>query len=197
MPSDPLAARRLEALPEPYRSQVERTLQAQEAHRASGHLARAVGASLEDWLEAQHREAIRRGIVARLSHVGPPVAWVHKVGGLRVVAKAPGPADYQGQTSDGRALAIEAKSCEGRLSRRDLTITQAADLTACATHNGIALLVWEHREAGRVTRYAIPWLEVPWHRGRRGKDGQPCETLDAADAAPWAVRPGLYLEGLL
>ncbi len=147
---------------------------------AAGQIAaRDHGDELERWLEAQHERAIARGLLCRMRHVGPP----HRrtgVGGHEIRIVGLGPADYQGQLPGGCAIALEAKSREGRLSRDELPEHQRADLDACAAGGGLAVLV--ARLGGTI--HAIPWREVPWCSPRGGSP-----SIGAADVSAWRVDP--------
>lgn len=159
------------------------------ARTTAGALARRAGESFEAWLAMQHDRAIERGLLARMSHVGAP-STPHVVGGhvardrrgrMLAAITGKGPADFQGQLPGGRAVAIEAKSREGRLYREDVAEHQRADLDACADGGGLAVLV--ARLDGVV--YAMPWREVPWCSPRGGT-----LSIGAADVAAWRVDRG-------
>lgn len=124
---------------------------------ASGTEAQEHGAALERWLSAQHLAAREAG-VANIRKVGPPV--VMGSGGVLVGFAGVGPADYLGALRGGRAVAIEAKSREARLSLREIPKHQQDDLTRTAHLGGLALLVVELREARTI--YVAEWREVPW-----------------------------------
>ena len=124
---------------------------------ASGGEAQEHGAALERWLSAQHRAASLAGM-ANVRKVGPPV--VVGSGGVLVGFGGVGPADYLGALRGGRAVAVEAKSREARLSMREIPRHQQDDLARTAHLGGLALLVVELRDTGRI--YAAEWGAVPW-----------------------------------
>lgn len=166
------------------------------AARANATRAQAVGQDLERWLAAQHRAAGLQGI-AHVRHVGPPVAHAGSRGQhLTVIGK--GPADYQGLLRGGRAVAIEAKSRDARLSLADIPEHQQRDLEAVERLGGLALLVVEVRAAQLVA--AVPWTEVPWRvssrvldRGKPSERVERSETVGAEELAPWRAVAGCYL----
>lgn len=152
---------------------------------AGGHAARDAGASFEAWLAAQHRLADATGL-AYVRHVGPPVAFTG-AGGRELKIVGTGPADFQGVMRGGRALAIEAKSREGRLARAEIPPHQQRDLLRVASLGGMALLVVELREHQLVA--AVPWTQVPWRVARTA------EAVGADELAPWRVDSSrCYLE---
>ena len=159
--SPALRAAALRACPEGERDALARkmdaALQARVVRTAQGRAAQAHGVTFERWLEGQHAEAVRLGLAGRIVHTGPLVVFT-RGGDPKVVG--PGGADYQGTLAGGRSLVIEAKSRGGRLSRGELPQHQVADLEACASVGGLALLVFEHQPTGG--RYAMPWGSVPW-----------------------------------
>lgn len=169
---------------------------------ASGGRAHARGEALEAWLLAQHQELAARG-VAHVRHVGAPVAVGRDGQPVRWMGR--GPADFQGVLAGGRALAIEAKSREGRLSRREIPPHQQEDLFAVHQLGGLALLVVELTTPGEALGdlgdlYAAPWVDVPWRASerRRSVGMATCvdtsQTVGRAELAPWRVgRAGLYL----
>lgn len=169
---------------------------ADRAARANATKAQAVGASLEAWLAQQHRAAASMGL-AHVRHVGPPVAHGGSHGQhLKVIGR--GPADYQGLLVGGRAVAIEAKSRESRLSLADIPEHQQRDLEAVERLGGLALLVVEVREVQLIA--AVPWTEAPWRvtsrvlrRGTPAERVERSETLGAEELAPWRVVAGCYL----
>lgn len=159
---------------------------------AAGLVARRHGAALEAWLTMQHERAVAKGLLARMAHVGAPSA-PHVVNGrlgrdqrgrMLAAITGTGPADFQGQLPGGRSVAIEAKSREraapreGRLALEEIAEHQRADLDACASGGGLAVLV--ARLDGAV--HAIPWREVPWCSPRGGSP-----SIGAADVARWRV----------
>ncbi len=167
-----------------------------QAARANAAAAQAAGASLEHWLGQQHRVAASLGL-AHVRHVGPPVAHGGSRGQhLKVIGL--GPADYQGVLRGGRALAVEAKSRDGRLSRADIPEHQQRDLQRVSDLGGLALLVVEVRRAQLIA--AVPWAEVPWTvrertlgRGKPSERVERPETIGAEELAAWRVVAGCYL----
>lgn len=156
------------------------------ARMSAGKIARHRGEALEAWMAMQHDRAIERGLLARMSHVGAP-STPHVSGGrlardqrgrMLAAITGVGPADFQGQLPGGRAVAIEAKSREGRLSREEIPEHQKADLDACAAGGGLAVLVVR---LDGVT-HAIPWRAVPWCSPRGGRP-----SIGAADVAAWRI----------
>lgn len=155
------------------------------ARVAAGHVARDAGAAFEAWLAAQHQAASVAGL-AYVRHVGPPVAHTG-AGGRELKIVGTGPADFQGVMCGGRALAIEAKSREGRLARAEIPEHQQRDLARVAALGGVALLVVELREHQLVA--AVPWRDVPW------KVARTAEAVGAAELGPWRVDASrCYLE---
>lgn len=156
-------------------------------HRhTGGDLAVRHGDELERWLDAQHQRAIARGLLCRMRHVGPPTKRIGP-GGTELVVVGVGPADFQGQLPGGRAVALEAKSREGRLRFDEIPEHQRDDLTACAEGGGLAVLV---ARLNGVT-HAIPWFAVPWGSPRGGRP-----SIGAADVASWRVDPRCELHPL-
>lgn len=151
---------------------------ARDPHRsAGGDLAVRHGDELERWLDAQHRQAIAAGLLVRMRHVGPPTKRIGP-GGTELIVVGVGPADFQGQLPGGRAVALEAKSRDGRLRFDEIPEHQREDLTACAGGGGLAVLV--ARLGGVI--HAIPWFVVPWGSPRGGRP-----SIGAADVIAWRV----------
>lgn len=168
-------------------------------HHAIGARARSRGGSFEAEIEAANDAAVARHLVARLTHVGPPHERTGP-GGARVVITGPGGADYQGQTVDGRAIAMEAKCRAGRLRWVEVEEHQRQDLDAChrsggvdACHRsgGVAVLLYRWTTPDRRTArtFAVPWGEVPW----RQLDGRPT-SVGPEELAPWEVPPRALLD---
>lgn len=158
-------------------------------HAAIGAMAHARGDAFEAWLDAAHAAALAGGLLARMRHVGPP----HKrIGAGEVVIVGTGPADYQGQTLDGRAVSLEAKCRAGNLRLAELPEHQRADLDACARAGGVAALVyrWTTPDRTRQRTFALPWAQVPWNAARRG-DGP---SVGPEVCAPWEVHPHALLD---
>ena len=158
-------------------------------HAAIGRVAKERGDAFEAWLDAAHEASVASGALARMRHVGPP--HVRGAGGVPVIVGV-GPADYQGQTRDGRAVAIEAKCRAGNLRSAELPDHQRADLDACADGGGVAALVyrWTTPDRRAQRTFVVPWRRVPWSAARRG-DG-PSVGPDAC--APWEVDPRALLD---
>ncbi len=74
------------------------------------------------------------------------------------------------------ALAVEAKSCVGRLQRDDLAPHQRNDLARVEEMGGLALVLVELRAEGGALlgRWCAPWseLEARWKVSRRAKPGR-------------------------
>lgn len=164
---------------------------------AGGRRAHAHGESLEAWLTTQHEAARARGLLARMRHVGAPTepytdhgrAVRDRRGRLLVVIAGVGPADYQGQLPGGRAVALEAKSREGRLYRADIAPHQQVDLDDCAAGGGLAVLVARLCDV----LHAIPWRVVPWVSPRAGR---PSIGEGDAGLSRWRVDPRCLLHPL-
>lgn len=158
-------------------------------HAAIGRIAKERGDAFEHWLDAAHKASVASGALARMRHVGPP--HVRGAGGVPVIVGT-GPADYQGQTPDGRAVAIEAKVRARNLSLSDLPDHQRDDLDACARGGGVAALVyrWTTPDQRRQRTFAMPWTQVPWAAPRRG-DGP---SVGPEACAQWEVDPRALLD---
>lgn len=158
-------------------------------HAAIGAAAHHRGDAFEAWLDAAHAAALATGALARMRHVGPP----HKrIGAGEVVIVGTGPADYQGQTPDSRAVAMEAKCRAGNLRLAELPDHQRDDLDACARAGGVAVLVyrWTTPDRRAQRTFAMPWVQVPWAAPRRG-DGP---SVGPEACAPWEVDPRALLD---
>ena len=146
------------------------------------------GNAFAAWLDAQHEAALLAGL-ACVRRVGPPV--VVGASGKPVAWAGDGPADYQGTLRGGRSVAVEAKSRESRLSRREIPQHQIDDLDRVASLGGLALLLVEIRAASLIA--AVPWASVPWHEStRRVKRGclvrvERSHSVGAEELAPWRV----------
>ena len=153
------------------------------------------GAAFEAWLKAQHALASRYGL-AHVRHVGPPVAHTGP-NGSRLVVIGRGPADYQGTLRGGRAVAVEAKSRDKRLSRAEIPEHQQADLTDVDALGGLALLVVELRAVDAV--YAVEWGRVPWTVRTRKVQRHGVEVTERSESvgveelAAWRIADGCYL----
>lgn len=161
---------------------------------AGGRLAHAAGESLERWLDSQHKAARAMGL-GHIRKVGPPV--IVGRGGKPIEWAGTGPADYQGVLRGGRAIAIEAKSVERRLSRADVRLHQQRDLEAVAELGGIALLAVEIRDLQVIA--VVPWRDVPWTQRTRQIDGRSVtsHTVGAEELAPWRLRGGCYVSAYI
>jgi hypothetical protein len=193
-----VAQRALEGAPPAGRAELEQTLRDRARNARQGAVARASGQRFEDWLTAWHDRMLARDELATMEHFGPATRMVPDPGGQGVVPRIVGvaPPDFVGQTVDGRAVAIEAKSRTERLYRNDppgkgrpkererrgIAAHQQAYLARTARFGGIALLAvqFSGTTAGRawVRRFVIPWAEVPWVSVRGGGP-----SVGAADAA--------------
>lgn len=146
---------------------------AEGARADGGRLARDRGDAWEREVAGHHRAAELAGL-AYVRKVGAPV----RVGadGRPVEWAGTGPADFQGMFADGRALAIEAKSVEGRLQRDDIAPHQRRDLENVDRFGGVALMLVElHTDDGeRLGAWALRWRELEglWKTSRRAKPGK-------------------------
>lgn len=170
----------------------------------AGRLAREHGEQWEQEVARHHRAALAAGI-GYVRKVGAPV----KVGadGLPCAWAGLAPADYAGVMADGRAVAVEAKSCVGRLQRDDLAPHQRNDLARVEAMGGLALVLVELRAEGGALlgRWCVPWseLEARWRVTRRAKPGRSgsqraedyveSRSAGAAELAGLEVDPGCYL----
>lgn len=159
-------------------------------NRAAAIAARASGDTLERWLDAQHAAAIAMGVLVRVGHYGPASTITGKRdhrGRLLAAIDGKAPPDYIGILRGGRALVVEAKRRTGRLRRdgeRDgIPAHQREWLDDADRAGALALVVVEFVRAAGVTRYAVPWGEIPWEGYSVGPDA----------LAPWRVNAGLYL----
>lgn len=155
--------------------------------RAIGHAALARGEDFEAWVNAANARAVVRGEVARLHHLGPPHRRTGR-GGERVIITGPGGADYQGQTRDGRAIALEAKCRAGALRYAEVKPHQRADLDACARSGGVAALLyrWTTPDRRRARTLVVPWTEVPW-RVVEGANGPRATSVGPEELTAWEV----------
>lgn len=154
----------------------------------------ALGKAHEAWVESQHREALRLGLLAFEPEHNEP--QVQRVRG-RLVRVKRSVSDWTGMLSAARGsrlFAAEAKATVGeRIPKSAVRPHQARYLTKVAAGGGLAALVVAFRAADDTPRRcAIPWAEVPWSTGR-WKLG-----LRLEDALPWEVREGeCYVKKLL
>lgn len=126
---------------------------------AIGRRAKSAGDAFEAWIEREHEEAGRLGILAHVVHNQARSSVVRG----RLMFTSAGVADYTGTLEGGRTLAVEAKSTgETSLRRSAVEPLQATHLEAVARAGGLALLLVEFRSQSSSSRYAVPWLEVPW-----------------------------------
>lgn len=146
-----------------------------------------IGATFEDWLDAHHAEARKRGILA---HVEKTEAHAKVIRGQLTYTK-PGVADYCGVLDHGgRALAVEAKSTQGkRFNESAVEIKQQQHLSAVARAGGLALLLVEFRGV-KVERFAVPWLGIPWSMQKTAM------SVSADEIRPfgWLIVGDCYLE---
>ena len=154
----------------------------------------ALGKAHEAWVESQHREALRLGLLAFEPEHNEP--QVQRVRG-RLVRVKRSVSDWTGMLSAARGsrlFAAEAKATVGeRIPKSAVRPHQARYLTKVAAGGGLAALVVAFRAADDIPRCcAIPWGEVPWSTGR-WKLG-----LRVEDALPWEVLEGeCYVGNLL
>ena len=156
-------------------------------------LARDTGAAFEAWVDVQHEFALRLGLLACVEHTRPPAI----IRNGRMIYTAASVADWIGtlgraSSRPGVSLAVEAKSTtHGRLPRDRIAPLQAAHLDVVSRAGGLALLLVEFRSEKAalwtVTRFACPWLAVPWERARTA------ESVTAAALAGWEVAVPCYL----
>ena len=174
------------------------------ARAEAGRLAREHGEQWEQEVARHHRAALAAGI-GYVRKVGAPVKV--SADGLPCGWSGVGGADYVGALCDGRALAVEAKSCVGRLQRDDLAPHQRNDLARVEAMGGLALVLVELRAEGGALlgRWCAPWseLETRWKVTRRAKPGRSgsqraedyveSRSAGAAELAGLEVDPGCYL----
>lgn len=182
-------------LPEEDRAEYLDAVTADEARSRGSKAANEADHAFMEWCRGQHRAAKLAGIVARVRHCGPPVRFIGR-GMCEPIGV--GPADFQGQLSKrygAVAVAIEAKSREGRLSLAEIPQHQRDDLDECADGGGLALLLYEHRDEHRVRRFAVPWREVPWVERSRTVHGkaQHSKSVGPEDLRAWEVGVQPYL----
>lgn len=164
-------------------------------HSAIGRAAQSRGDDFERWINGAHDAALAADppLLARMRHVGPP----HKrLSPTEVVIVGEGPADYQGQSLDGRSVALEAKCRSKNLTWAEIPEHQRADLDACARAGGIAALVyrWTSVDLRQRRTFAMPWRLVPWTT-RREPDGTLRPVSIGPEAcAPWEVHPHALLD---
>ena len=163
--------------------------------RASGRVAHARGDAFEALLTRHHDRAEALG-VAHVRKVGAPVVVGRR--GKPVEWAGVGPVDYLGTLRGGRAIAVEAKSVDGRLSRADIAEHQREHLDAVAALGGLALLAVEVRGVGL---FVCPWPAVPWRESSRSvaprkgaaKRVVQSRTVGAEELAPWRVAGECYV----
>lgn len=158
--------------------------EAQEA----GALAQAAGSSFEAWIEGQHEDAKRLGILAHVNHNEPKTRFIR--GKLEYAERTV--ADYTGVLcgTGARTLAAETKSTsDTRFALNDVTAKQQEHLRAVEGEDGLALLVLEFRLGVGKHRFAIPWSKVPWKKKRSAE----AVYLDELIVSDWRVHPVCYL----
>ena len=149
------------------------------ANVASGRLAKFAGDFWEAFVEGQHAGAMAMGVLVHVQHNEPKAKYVG--GRLMYVAKSG--TDYTGLLFDGRALAVEAKTTKGRLSKKAVKKKQAEQLDAVVRVGGEAFLLVEFRDY--MHKFAIPWLLVPWKKLRSA------ESIGSGDMKEeWRISPG-------
>lgn len=153
---------------------------ADEKRVATGRRNKEAGAAFEGWVESQHVEAYRRGILAFVEKTEPHAKMI----GGRLVYVAKGVADYTGCLVGGRCLAVEAKStADTRLMRSVISSKQETHLNAVTAAGGLALLLVEYRFE-QYARFSIPWEDVPWSMKRSQY------SLFIGDVQEWRIEPG-------
>lgn len=141
----------------------------------------------ESWLEGQHVYAHRLGILAFVEKTEPHAKMING----RLVYVSKGVADYTGCLVGGKCLAVEAKSTgDNRLMRSVVDVKQARHLDAVAVAGGLSLLLVEfkldpHKYFGTpyFSRYAVPWLDVPWMKLRTA------DSVSFNDVQSWKIIP--------
>lgn len=152
---------------------------------AASKEAQRQGVAFESWLNEQHDEAARLGLVAWVKHVSPKVRMIGR-GQWKVVGKAC--ADFNGCAFDGKSVVIEAKSIgDARLSRSQLEPVQVEQLERTAGAGGAALVVVRFRSLPGSPVYAVPWQALPWRTKGKGA------SVDPADIEQWRVTQSPYL----
>lgn len=148
--------------------------------RTSGRAAKSAGAAAEAFWEAQHEMALYLGVLVHVQHNEPATKMVHG----RLIYSKKSAADFTATLSDGRTFAAESKSVIKRLARSAIQPLQAKQLDAVSKAGGLAFLLVEFHPSGTIpSRFAIPWLEVPWRRLRSA------ESIGVEDVLKYAVRP--------
>lgn len=166
---------------------------------AVGRANKSAGDAFEIWLEYQHKEAVRNGLLAHVAKSEPKTKIVNG----RLIYTARGVADYHGTlaasvrstdrftgralhaTVNGVSFAAEAKSTsDDRLARAEVKPKQAEHLDAVSRAGGLALLLVEFRGGSVPVRCAVPWAEVPWRKLRTA------DSVGADDIARWTIAPG-------
>ena len=154
-------------------------LDEQERRSMQAAAARAAGASLEAWINAQHDDAIAMGL-ADVEHTNPPFTVTGDLGrGLKkgFFGAKSGP-DYRGVLRGGRGFAVESKNAgrhrlelveppEGDPRRErfeGLKQHQRDALERCHLLGGVALVVVRFKRRLRCadveTTYVVPWGRV-------------------------------------
>lgn len=167
---------------------------------ATGRANKSAGSTWEIWLDLQHREAIRRGLLACVEHSQPS----SRIVAGRIIYSRPGVADYFGTLAlgtrstslfssraqhpasilDGVSFAAEAKSTSSdRLARAEVKTKQAEHLDAVSRAGGLALLLIEFRTSTPV-RCSVPWAEVPWKKLRTA------DSVGIVELTEWVIAPG-------
>ena len=156
-----------------------------------GRKAQQAGDQFESWLNAQHEQAKRLGILAHVEKTQARTAVVRR----KLIYTGKGVADYVGTLEGGKSLALEAKSTqEDRFPRNEISAKQQEHLGVVARAGGLALLLVEFRDfvvnkslPARTFRFAIPWLALPWETLRTA------ESVSPLDVSQWRVDERCYL----
>lgn len=158
-------------------------------HRAIGTAAHERGESFEAELNDAIERAVALGLVARLVHVGPPHRRTGAAG--TVVVTGTGGADYQGQATDSRSIAFEAKCRAARLRYEEVKRHQRDDLDACAAAGGVAALVyrWTTHDRRMQRTFVVPWARVPWRTiaDARAPGGRRPTSVGPEELGAWEV----------
>lgn len=129
--------------------------------RASGHYANKIGEGWETALTDYHAYLSNMGLA--VVHKTGPISRMTKQGGRLVpMYVAPGPADYVGCLTGGRAVAIEAKTTSQKKSFTlpASTLHQKEFLSRVHQCGGLAFyLVW-WRFHGEVLLHPVNWVDA-------------------------------------
>jgi len=153
------------------------------------------GKALERRLELQHARyaEAHRALVFRTPPSVKMVGPVQRGGRFLACFEGEGPPDYAGVIAGGRAVLVEAKTCEGkRWALSLLHDHQARALQRCHELGGVALVVLAYAPTRRA--FALPWatLGPRWWRWKRGEAKRGEASLALADL----VELGVSLRGV-